>query len=482
MNYSLSRMKKWHSIVLIVFSLVLGHFTHFSLSPRGVHVWRQCNTLAVAQNFHEEQLDIRYPRVDHRKHTSGVTGMSFPLTEQLIAYSYFIFGKQHINHRIVQFFIFLIGLLGLYALIHRLFRSTLIASVSCFFYAWSPEMYYHSVNAIPDVAAMTAIIWCLYFYLGKKPANTVVSMVLLGLAALVKFQYLLFGPVLFVHTLSQQYRGKAAIIAFLGLFIGGVSCLWYIHAAQLRNLNHLYDFGLFVNSVDSVSEMWRLLKNNLIMDIPEQLLGYGGFILALLGLTLFMLKLNKVKLLVLLTTAICFGFYHFKELKQMEFHAYYMMPYILLAILLIAYGLHKLPQRLNVWFLLVPLILVQVFHTIHKINPRYLDQNSGLAEEFLNPTQLEEMRDFGASSHKAVVGPDPSACIYFYYLGVKGWNVASQRQLKDKEEVAQAILEGKADVLIVQQLSTENKAYYRSLFKLEKQVGNFTLFKERLLQ
>ncbi|MFY0643220.1 MAG: glycosyltransferase family 39 protein [Bacteroidia bacterium] len=474
-------MKKWYSIALIVLSLIIGHFNHFSLSPRGVHVWRQCNTLAVAQNFHEEDLDFRYPRVDHRKESSGVTGMSFPLTEQLIAFSYKIFGVHHINHRLVQFFIFIIGLIGMHLLLIRLFSSRLVAGIACFFYAWTPEMYYHSINAIPDVAAMSAIIFAFYFYFGKRPLDLVWCLILLALAGLVKFQYLLFGPVFFVHTLAQKQFNKSIGIAYLGLFAGGVVSLWYIHAAKMRNMNHLYDFGLFVNSTGSKGEALRLLKANLVMDLPEQLLGYGAFILALVGAFVYIKEFNKVKIWTILTIIVCFGFYHVKELKQMEYHAYYMMPYILLGILLVAYLLKKIEGKKYIWWLLVPLALLQIVHAVNKINSRYLDSNSNLPEEFLSQDQLTEMQQFVQGGKLAVVGPDQSGCIYFYYLGVKGWNAASINQLKDKEEIASAIMNGKADVLIINKMNKVDKSYYSKLYGQELEVGNFSLFKERLL-
>ena len=47
----------------------------------GLHVWRQCNTMAVARNFYEEGMDILRPRVDRRGSTDGVTGMQFPSYE-----------------------------------------------------------------------------------------------------------------------------------------------------------------------------------------------------------------------------------------------------------------------------------------------------------------------------------------------------------------------------------------------------------------
>ncbi|MBL7922863.1 MAG: hypothetical protein JNL88_01560, partial [Bacteroidia bacterium] len=64
----------WFTIALNI----LLHAPFLHLPPCSIHVWRQCNTLAVARNFYEEDPNILRPRVDRRGESTGVTGMQFP--------------------------------------------------------------------------------------------------------------------------------------------------------------------------------------------------------------------------------------------------------------------------------------------------------------------------------------------------------------------------------------------------------------------
>lgn len=82
-----AKMPRWFWPLLLSLNFLLSA-PFFSLPPASVHVWRQCNTMAVARNFYEESMNILQPRVDRRNATNGVTGMQFPSYEWLVAGSY----------------------------------------------------------------------------------------------------------------------------------------------------------------------------------------------------------------------------------------------------------------------------------------------------------------------------------------------------------------------------------------------------------
>ena len=66
MELFLSRFKRWHFILVLILMQILSHFTYLKLPAVGNHVWRQCNTLAVARNYYQEDMNILYPRIDKR--------------------------------------------------------------------------------------------------------------------------------------------------------------------------------------------------------------------------------------------------------------------------------------------------------------------------------------------------------------------------------------------------------------------------------
>ncbi|SFQ59187.1 hypothetical protein [Hymenobacter arizonensis] len=68
------------------------HAPFFWLLPNSAHVWRQCNTMAVARNPYEKGMNPLHPSVDRCLDTNGVTGANFPSYELLVAGSYQLFG------------------------------------------------------------------------------------------------------------------------------------------------------------------------------------------------------------------------------------------------------------------------------------------------------------------------------------------------------------------------------------------------------
>src|SRR5690606_18615829 len=104
---------------LKIFLLYLGinilvHIFFINLPPSGVHVWRQCNTLAVARNFAEEDMNLLETRVDKRENTDGITGSPFPLYEWGLAGLYKVFGERDFLHRIYSILIFTLGMFAFF--------------------------------------------------------------------------------------------------------------------------------------------------------------------------------------------------------------------------------------------------------------------------------------------------------------------------------------------------------------------------------
>ena len=121
----------------MVLALFASHIRHFNISPRGVHVWRQCNSLAVASNFYEEDMDIMHPRVDHRRSSDGVTGMNFPLFEFTLAVVYKITGSESwLIGRSFQFLLAILTLYGFLLLGKELKLGSFPSVIACFALCW----------------------------------------------------------------------------------------------------------------------------------------------------------------------------------------------------------------------------------------------------------------------------------------------------------------------------------------------------------
>lgn len=425
-------------------------------------------------------MNILYPRVDHRKYTNGITGTAFPAYEYVLALSYKITGFSHANHRILQFLIYVLGIIGLFKLGLLLFRSQWASALMAFAFAWSPEMYYHGINALPDVAAMVAVIWSLNYYVRKTGSgNLLFSIFLITIASLIKLQFALFGLAYVIDAIINRDNNRVAGLFSFGILSAGAVVNWYIHSIQIRYENNLQDYGLFLNPADSLEHGLRVLKNNLLIDIPEQVVGYGLIPLVLFGLILFIRNKSSRQIIKAILIVALFALFHIQELKQMEYHAYYMMPYILFSAYLIGLSVDQLAKSKWIWILAL-LIPVQLAHTVNKINPRYSDENSQLPSEFLDEQQLNKMQTILSGSDRSLVGPDPSGCIYFYYLGVKGWNVFGIDQLEEKDHIVSVLNKKNVECIAVKSMDKVRIERYGKDFKYITQVGDFTLMTKRL--
>lgn len=154
---------RWFWPLLIGLNFVL-HLPAFRLPPVALHVWRQCNTMAVARNFYEEDMNILKPRVDRRNDTDGVTGMQFPSYEWVTALGYKAIGFHEAWPRVLNWLIYMAGVVAFYGLVKQVSGQAGAAALGAWCFAWSPEMYYHGANALPDVLALTASVAGLYWF------------------------------------------------------------------------------------------------------------------------------------------------------------------------------------------------------------------------------------------------------------------------------------------------------------------------------
>ena len=160
---------KWLSGTrIVIFALIISAISHLpfiNLGPRSVHVWRQCNTLAVARNFYQEDMDIMNPRVDRRLDSNGVTGMQFPSYEYIVALGYKTFGLHNWVHRLVSLLITFWGAIGMFLLSRLLLKHDIAAGFAALAYTFSPDLYYFGFSALPDILALGSSVWGLYYFL-----------------------------------------------------------------------------------------------------------------------------------------------------------------------------------------------------------------------------------------------------------------------------------------------------------------------------
>lgn len=412
------------------------HAPFMDMPPNGNHLWRQCNTLSVARNFYEEDMNILRPRIDRREDTDGVTGMQFPSYEFLVACGYQAFGQQDWVHRTIQFVLFGFGLIGFYLLVWSISENRMVTAIAAWLFCWSPELIYYGITALPDVLALSATIWGFYhfnrFLKTQRSVFLLWSGFLLALGGATKLQYLAIGGamlVAFVIHLPKLKKSSMFLASMIGVGVLAISFGWYHYADQLIKSSRLGDFVISVREFPETRKAIDILINCLQIKIPEQLIGYGASA-GLLAASYFGLKNDRWKRStshILLGWSLVLLIYFLLELAQMEYHTYYMMPLIPLFCTVSAFGIyHLLNSRLR---MLVPLLLIAaaVFGVL-RIVPGWMNPKIG-KQQLLDLKIRNELISQLPKGELVVAGEDASEGIYLYFLHAKGWGFSNGHPL-----------------------------------------------------
>ncbi len=425
-------MKKF--LFFLILNLVV-HLPFLNLPPCGTHVWRQCNTLAMARNFAEEDMDILSPRIDRRNATNGITGSNFPLYEWCLAALSKVFGFSDLLSRLFSMLLFSIGMWAFYCLLKQFGMSEQVALIGACMLLSIPELYYHSINALPDVMALSLSLWALVSWIQwqkeKKILILISALVLSIIAGLIKFQFLMLPISALVF---MKWRWKSILLySALWVLILAPVFVWYGYALELTRLNNLKEFGLWVLPI-SFQQKCNTLIGNLIMDLPEVLLGWP---LLITSLILLLKGLRKIKFnrqfyfcMFWLIQFLCF---YIVAIERMKNHTYYFIPLLPLFILVILILAKQLEKRSRL--LIAVLVLNFAWAMVRIIPSRWVENKLQIPVEFSNVQLRNEFNKALPVNSKCVVGPDISGCIFFYFTHTKGYSFEFTEELvKVKQE------------------------------------------------
>ena len=471
---------------------VIVHMFYINLPPCSIHVWRQCNTMSVARNFAEEDMNILHPRVDRRFESDGITGTAFPLYEWLLANFMRFIGNPNYLSRIFSLFISVIGIIFCYRFIGIISDNKSVAAFTASSICWAPEFFYHSMNALPDILALTLAFASLYYFEKGIKSNSIsaffISMLFLTLSGLVKIQYLMIGAYFATIFLMHLIKNSESILKKNKITIAVTGCLsiaitlgWYKYALLLIERSNLRDFGIEIRNADSIEAGLMILKKNLISDWPELVFGYANTLVIVIGIIAAFKKRNSKYFLPFLGLVIAYCAYHFLDLRQMQVHHYYMLPSYLFAVGLMAAGFQYLITKKKSAIILLVLIAQPILAGIRIIPARWGKQDLGIPQEFANQEQLNRLQKSIPEGELVIAGPDESGCIYLYFLHAKGFGFEHSGQLSEdinQESTLQNYIDRGASYLITSDDATINDEAVKKCIDKEVAVeNNFHVFK-----
>lgn len=423
------------AIALVLLLNALMHLPYISLPPCSIHVWRQCNTLAVTRNFFEEDSNLFRPRVDNRGTGDGVTGMQFPAFEWLLSRIYHVTGESFTAQRLYALAISSLAIVLMFFFLYEVGKDSFFAFAGAWCMTWSPEFFYHGINALPDIAALMFSLGACYGFMrwtrrgGRR--LFALTFLMLTIAGLIKIQYFMITAfmagtlwILRKETPAVLYRERIKSFVLMVIISGAIIMSWYIYAINLIRISGLTDFGLTIRPARGWNEGWSILKRNLVSDLPELLLNYASFILFVI--VLFMIPGFRIRQRAaaggFLLLALAYVNFHLLELHQMKVHQYYMLPALIFLAPMAGAGAVILYKKQSLrWIALLLLIAGPVLAAIRIIPARWQRDDKGIPVAFTSSQDLHMLRMAVPEEMRIITGPDPSGCIFFYFLDKKGY-------------------------------------------------------------
>ena len=236
-------------------------------------------------------------------------------------------------------------------------------------------------------------------------------------------------------------------------------------------------YGVLSGKKMSISEVVDILQHNLISTLPELLVNYGAMIFFVGGFYLaWKRKVGRHELFrPLLGLAIGLILYFLFEMNLIaKVHDYYLLPFLPLIFLTIAYGAQHLIQINKMWLRFgVFLLMILPATAFIRANTRWNLEKPGFNADLY--TYKEELRSAAPDTALCVVGNDDSKNIFYYYLDKKGW--AFESDSLSPENLKTMTAQGAGYLYSDSRKLDENPELKPLLDSLVMQRGSFRVYK-----
>jgi len=447
-----SRFSLWYLIILIFcLSFYYNYQDILFLRPQGIHQWRQCYGLSFTMNYYQDNNPLLKPALHFLgRDATGKTAGEFPILYYLTAKLWKLFGYHEYIFRLVNLFIFIIGLIALMKIFEDVLQDTFFAITLSLLLFAAPVLVYYANNFIPNTPSLGLVLMAWYFfwlfYKKEKSLFLWLSMLAFALAGLIKVTAILSlialsaiffleitgiskfrkGEKLFKHPLVQCIP---FILAFSAIFS------WYLYA---NIYNRRYNADLLAVGIlpiwdlkpDEIHDHLRGIRDQFKWSYYHQSM-YWILALAFASIIIRLKKANNFMLfltLFVLTGIIFYVIFFFKMLFQ---HDYYVTDLYIFVPILFLTSFYILKNHYPTWFRsiilrlgLVILILINIGFTRDRINERY---SIWMNDNYLNHIHRFEnispyLRSIGIGpDDKVLCLPDPSPIITLYFMNQKGW-------------------------------------------------------------
>ena len=423
-------------ILAIAVVNILMHWSIFQRDLIGIHLWRQSQTQLNISNFYRVDNNILHPRVNVLD-SSGepqIIRTDFPLAQWTVAQVYRIFGESITVTRVSMFFLGILSIVGFFLVTLTLLNNFWVAAITAWALSFSPVFYYYTLNPLPDNLALCFAIWSIYFFIKYRKGNQLlyafISAACLGLAALVKLPYILFGAI-YAHAFfssffisSSSYHnsiGKKFSFALLYVIFILPAAMWYFTVIPDWGGNPVLKGNFsYEGQLNRVAE---ILEYHITTMFPQLLMNYAGLVLLFLGIAGIIINgYYKKQLFWQIGSGFLFVvFYFIYEFFPIDIiHDYYLMPFLPFLYLLIASGILFILRfkRFTVYPITLAAVLMPVL-TYMKVQDNWTVERSYINDNII--VYQEEFKKAIPSDALCIFMNDVSLHVWPYLLDKKGY-------------------------------------------------------------
>lgn len=472
------------STQIILFLILLQAAVHIKYSnypPVGFHAWRQTIGISVARNFYEEDMNLFTPRVDSRGQHSGITGMEFPLTNYLIAFTYHIFGFNNISSRYLILAFSFIAIAFCFLFFKEIFQDKFYGLSAALMLIFSPLFCYYSFAVLPEVPSLAFLLISL-FYLHKwnqenKSKHFTLFVIAFCLAGLIKISAIIVLP----YALILLLKKRKLTLSFITRIVicTAIIAVWYLYARHLSSVHQNYDFSLAFIFPSNFHSFLETANRVFVQWLPELYINYAEFILFILGLSVIWKQKPQFLDLKLFFTFYALGLLMFMlaRFPLLLEHDYYMVPSLPLLIGISTVGIYWIRERLSqakhfkFWlsFSLILIIAIPVLGSIRALERFERGLENIPYEQLTLETHLSQIIP---DTDALIMITDESKSIKLYYANRNGWNIPENISIDTFND----IINNGAKYLISDSRTFENRKGIRNKIRLLSSYYSFNIY------
>jgi len=455
-------------ILFLAISWYYDYHNILTFKPQSIHKWRQSDCASITLNYFQHGMNFFKPEVHNLASDNRTTGYAVgecPILYYFIASLYKIFGHHDLIYRLVNTFIFFIGLFALYKLLERWLNDPFWGITLSLIFFTSPVVVYYANNYLTDTTSFAFVLmgWCFFFnfYDSGKFRLLYISFLFFTIAGLLKITsainvialiglYLInsFGWFRMKQDGNQLPVNLKTLLPFAFYFT--VIVAWYLFAIHYNRLHQTEFFSTQIWPIwdlskdtilwirDQMSELWFRDYFNITMHL-----------LLLVSFITILLLWKKIHPVLFTLTVLMFaGAVLFSILWFYAFgnHDYYIIGLLIFPVFIFL----ALADSLNQTYprIMKSTVTKAVFSLFLLFNIYYAGQHlhwryTGWINDYPANRDLYDVTPYLRSleispEDKVISLPDPTPCYSLYLMNQRGWT-EHYRNNTDSLKIEQSI-------------------------------------------